>query len=80
MDASKRAGTIVALISGKPAAPALLHVLKNDESPFVRGAAAEALSQMREVSPEAISVLRAATHDLDDGMRGSAIEPQLARR
>lgn len=59
---------------GKPAAPAILVVLKKDESAYVRGAAADALSQMHDAPPEVISALMAATHDLDEGMRGSAID------
>ena len=59
---------------GKPAVPVLLRVLKKDESAFVRGTAAEQLSQIRDLPLEVVPTLLVATHDLDDGMRGSAID------
>jgi HEAT repeat protein len=59
---------------GATAAPALIRVLRKDESAFVRGAAAEALGQIHEVPSDALLALMTATHDLDEGLRSSAID------
>jgi HEAT repeat protein len=59
---------------GPSAIPLIANVLKKDPSPYVRATAAEALGEVKDGGAQAQQVLLSALTDLDEGVRGAAVD------